>query len=106
MLNFRPEVNSILIHFGSRFRTKTGPLRGSVLSEDTRNSNGFELFCPPKVLRFGSLSGANFGPIFGSILAPLWGRFGASPNPPFCLVFGLAWPAPGAEAKEILPDPS
>ena len=107
-----------LAHFGLNFGSILGPfwglkmtpLRGAILSQNTMNSKGFGAFQPPKGAPFWATFGAqiwlNSGPHFGPILAPFGVAFWASPNPPFCLVFGPAWPAPGAEVKKFSPDPS
>ena len=109
-MDFDPFLTQIRPHFGlvsgSFLAPFLAPLRGAILSENTRKTNVFHCFGAPKRLSFGAPFGLHFGSIFAPFWAPFRAPFGPGPNLPFCVVFRLARPTLGAGARKSSPDPS
>ena len=78
------------------FGLKTGPLRGPVLSENTRNYTVFTLAVGPKGLHFGG----TFGSILGSILLPFWPPCFGAGQPAEITILGSLRPGPGPEVRK------
>ena len=101
---FGPNLDPKWLHFWLVLAPFLAPLRGAILSENTRKTNVFHCFGAPKRLTFG----APFGLNSGSILAPIWSPFGApfgpGPNLSFGIVFRPARPSLGAEVRKLSPE--
>ena len=94
---------SFWLHFGLFLELFLGPLRGRVLSENTRKTKCFYTFQPSKRARFRVHFRANFGQVLGSILGSFWCTFWEAGRTQFFTVLGLAWPAPGAGVRKFSP---
>ena len=106
MAHFGLILGSDLAQFWLHFGSIVGPPSGGRFERKTMNSNGFGAFRPPKKAQFWGRFRRSFWLSCGSIFAPFGGPFWEAGRPPFHLVLGLAWPAPGAEARKSSPGPS
>ena len=98
-----PDFGPFRAHFGSILCSFLGPLRGPILSENITKPKRFGVFRPSKLALFLAHFGAHFGPVLRSILGHFWGPFWEAGRTPFPIVFGLAWPASGAEVERFPP---
>ncbi len=88
------------------FWAKNGPPSGGRFERKHKEFKGFWSFSAPKK---GSVLGPFWGPNLAQFWLHFWSHFGpfagallGRPEPPICLVFGPAWPAPEAKKKEVL----
>ena len=103
---FDPNPAPFLARFGLDLAPFLAPLRGAILSENTRKPNVFHCFGSPKRLTFGAHFWHHYCSIFAPFRSPFRAPFGPGPNLLFCIVFRLARPSLGAGAKRFSPDPS